>query len=134
MSSTEQSSYITLKEFLNRFNDTKKPAGGISGNINLQIEATSLPFTSNTVYKHLKKWNDILKPFATEEYTLFNMESTLKSNVKQKNTPNPISKDVGDTIIPSRLYLYFGFSIHSPAQSRIYQKQKKRCLFLPKTS
>ena len=122
MSSTEQSSYITLKEFLNRFNDTKKPAGGISGNINLQIEATSLPFTSNTVYKHLKKWNDILKPFATEEYTLFNMESTLKSNVKQKNTPNPISKDVADTIIPSRLYLYFGYLVPKDSKKTTLQE------------
>ena len=122
MSNIEQIPCITLQDFLKRFNDTKKPTGGTSENAYRQNEANSLLFAANTVYKHIKKWNDLLKPFATEEYTLFNMKSTLKSNVKQKNTPNPISKDVTDIIIPNRLYLYFSYLVPKNSKEATLQE------------
>ena len=122
MSSTKQSQFITLENFLKRFDNTKKPTGGASEYTDHQIIVNTPPFSASTMYKNLKKWHDLLKPFALEKYTLFNMEPTLKNNIKRKNTPDSISKDAADRIIPSRLYLYFGYLEPKDSKENTLQK------------
>lgn len=110
MSSTEHSQFITLKDFLKRFNETKKPTGGTSKDADCQTEANTLIYTTSAVKNHMKKWNNMLILFANEKYALFNTEVTSKNNANRKN-PLYISKEAADRIILSRLYLYYGYLV-----------------------